>query len=107
MPTQPRLAFLENLVNEGKADSFARYALALEYDRLARSSESLAAFEALRRDDPSYLPMYLMAAKLLRRLDQGQRATEWVHAGIALAESTGNGHAKSELLDFLEELSAS
>jgi len=103
VPTQPRLAFLENLVDAGKADSFARYALALEYDRLARYSESLAAFEALRRDEPNYLPMYLMAAKLLRRLDQNHRAAEWIQAGIALAESTGDMHAKSELLDLHEE----
>lgn len=104
MPSQPRLAFLEKLVTEGKADSFARYALALEYDRLDRSDESLAAFEALRRDDANYLPMYLMAAKLLHRLEQDQRAAEWAHAGIALAERKGDAKARHELLELLDEL---
>lgn len=100
--TNKRLAFLEDLVAKGKADSFARYALALEYDRLGRASDALIQFQALRNDDPKYLPMYLMAAKLLLREGGAQAAAEWISAGVALARSVGDTKTANELLAELE-----
>lgn len=102
MTSQKRLAFLENLVSSGKADSFARYALALEYDKLGRADEALSQFRDLRRDDPKYLPMYLMAAKLLNREGQAESAADWISAGVDLARSVGDAKAANELLAELQ-----
>ena len=64
-----RLAYLEKVAAEGTADSFALYALALEYKSLERPVDAVATFERLKASDPSYLPMYLMCGTML--LDAG------------------------------------
>jgi len=99
-----REQFLEDLVHTGKADSFARYALALEYKKLGRSEDSIAAFHALRTFDPRYVPMYLMAAQLLVEVGKRDDATEWLNAGISVAKEQRDAKASSELSNLLAEL---
>jgi predicted Zn-dependent protease len=98
-----RVEMLEKLVASGKADSFARYALAMEYRNGERTDDALAAFEALRAGDPDYLPMYLMAGQLLVELGRTAEARTWVEAGVALATRKGDGKAKNELLAVLAD----
>ena len=97
-----RLAFLEQLAASGKADSFALYALAMEYRKEARAADALGALDALRAADADYLPMYLMAGQLLGDEGRGDEARRWLEAGIALATRKGDAHAKSELLSALD-----
>lgn len=92
-----RLRMLEQLTESGNADSFAWYALALEYRKEGRLEEGLRAFETLRSRDPDYLPMYLMAGQILIENARGQDAREWLEAGIGLARSRGDGKALGEL----------
>jgi tetratricopeptide (TPR) repeat protein len=92
-----RLEMLEQLVANGQADSFARYALAMEYRKEQRFVDALGVFEALRETDPDYLPMYLMAGQLLIDMARGSDAKPWLEAGIALARKTGDGKAEAEL----------
>lgn len=98
-----RLAFLEQLLQSGKADSFARYALAMEYRKEQRVDDALATFEALREADGDYLPMYLMAGQIL--IEQGRKpeAKAWLEAGLELARRKGDGKAESELGDALAQ----
>lgn len=98
-----RLAFLEQLVSEGRADAFARYGLAMEYRKLGRVEEALSAFEALRSVDPSYLAMYLMAGQLLLEARRPDEARVWLEQGIELATRVGNTQALGELSDALED----
>lgn len=96
-----RLAMLEKIVADGKADSFARYALALEYKKEARIDDALRAFGELRQADPDYLPQYLMAGQLLLDAGRGEEARDWLGAGIELARKKGDGKTLSELEDAL------
>ncbi len=98
-----RLAMLEELVTSGKADSFARYGLAMEYRKEKRHDDALAAFQSLRETDASYLPMYLMAGQLLLEMSRNDDAKEWLTAGIALAKDKGDGKTLGELEDALAE----
>jgi predicted Zn-dependent protease len=98
-----RLAMLEKLVSEGNADSFARYALAMEYRKQGRRDEALATFEALRAVDADYLAQYLMAAQILIESGRGKDAREWLDAGIVLATRVGDQRTLSELRDALAE----
>ena len=98
-----RLALLEQLVSSGKADSFARYGLAMEYRKEGRHEDALAAFQALREEDASYLPMYLMTGQLLMEMSRNDDAKEWLRAGIELAKTKGDGKTLSELEDALAE----
>jgi cytochrome c-type biogenesis protein CcmH/NrfG len=92
-----RLEMLEKLVQGGKADSFARYALAMEYKKEQRVEDALSTFEALRKVDAEYLPMYLMAGQLLLDENRREDAKPWLEAGIALATKLGDGKARAEL----------
>ena len=97
-----RLEILEKLAAEGKADSFAWYALALEYKSAGRIDEALVAFLSLRQRDPNYVPMYLMAGAMLESLGRTAEAALWLRDGIIAAESKGDSHAASEMRDILE-----
>jgi predicted Zn-dependent protease len=98
-----RLEMLEGLARSGKADSFALYALAMEYRKEARAADALTTFETLRSKDPDYLPMYLMAGQVLLEAERSAEARVWLEAGIALASRKGDGKARNELEAALSE----
>jgi hypothetical protein len=97
--TEPnkRLLFLEKIVASGQADSFAHYGLGMEYRKLGRVEDSLAAFKVLRERDAGYLAMYLMVGQMLTEAGRTEEATEWLKAGIALAREKGDMKALGEL----------
>lgn len=99
-----RLQMLKELVASGKADSFARYALALEYRNIEQVNDALRQFEELREQDPEYLPMYLMAGQMLIAVGQTEAARPWLEQGLALAQRVGNAKAHSELTEALARL---
>lgn len=99
-----RLAFLEQTTRAGTADSFAWYALGLEYRKEARPDDAIATFRTLRERDPGYLALYLMAGQTLVEAERGADAKEWLEAGIRLAREKGDGKALGELESLLAEL---
>jgi predicted Zn-dependent protease len=99
-----RLALLEQMTASAKADAFAWYGLAMEYRRLERLDDALAAFEKLRGQFPDYLPQYLMAGQVLRALSRPEVAKEWLQAGVELATLRGDGKTLGELEQVLAEL---
>jgi predicted Zn-dependent protease len=99
-----RLAFLEQTTQAGSADSFAWYALALEYRKEQRFDDALAAFKSLRDKDPQYLALYLMAGQTLVEAGRGKDAREWFEAGIAVARARADAKALGELESALAEL---
>jgi tetratricopeptide (TPR) repeat protein len=88
---------LEKMTAAGSADSFAWYALALEYKKEERVEDALRTFEALRARDPNYLPMYLMAGQMLLDTGRAGDARGWLEQGIELAQRKGDQKALGEL----------
>jgi predicted Zn-dependent protease len=99
-----RLAYLEQTTQAGTADSFAWYALALEYRKEARYDDALGAFTALRDKDPNYLALYLMAGQTLADAGRPADAKPWLEAGIELARARGDGKTLGELESALADL---
>jgi predicted Zn-dependent protease len=99
-----RLAFLEDLVKGGKADSFARYALANEYKSLGRVDDALRAFQDLRSEDPGYVPMYLICGAMLIDAGRSADARLWLEDGLSRARAAGDGKAASEIEDAISRL---
>jgi tetratricopeptide (TPR) repeat protein len=99
-----RLEALQRIVASGNADSFSRYALALEYRSLGRIDDAMRAFETLRKADPDYVPMYLMAGSLLQSHGRAEEAREWIRVGIDKARAKGDSHTSEELTDLLDRL---
>ncbi len=92
-----RLELLEKMVQSGSGDSFAFYALAMEYRKEDREAQALQTFCALRERDPDYLPMYLMAGQIYVAAARWQQARDWLEAGIALARAKGDHKSLGEL----------
>lgn len=99
-----RLAFLEKLVADGKADSFGRYGLALEYRSLGRLDDALQTFGELRASDPDYVAMYLMAGQILVEKGDKAEAIVWLDQGLAVAEKKRDSHAAGELASLRDSL---
>ena len=98
-----RLLFLEQAVKTGTADSFARYALGMEYRKAGRIDDALATYRELREKDAGYLPMYLMVGQMLAEAERKAEAVEWLEAGIRLANERGDGKALGELESALAD----
>jgi hypothetical protein len=91
-----RLEVLLKMTSKEGADSFAWYALALEYKGLARVDDALATFEKLRAKDPDYVPMYLMCGTMLTEAGR-DGAKDWFAAGLVAARKKGDSHAAGEI----------
>lgn len=96
-----RLDALTKMTSAGSKDPFVWYGLAMEYRGLGRLDDALATFGALRDLDPSYVPQYLMCAKLLLELGRSVEARGWLEQGIVAAKARGDTHTVSELEDAL------
>ena len=99
-----RLAFLEKLVADGKADSFGHYAYALELKSLGRVDDAVGAFEALRAKEPGYVPMYLMCGTMLLDAGRSDQARDWLVQGEQNASAAGDVKALGEIRDALARL---
>ncbi len=99
--TTKRLTYLEQVVQSGAAEAFARYALALEYRKAGRLEDAMGVFERLRAHEPEYLPMYLMAGQILLESGADERASTWLSQGLALARERGDAKAAGELEEAL------
>ena len=99
-----RLAMLEQMVAKGAADSFALYALALEYAGLDRIDEAVSTFTSLRAKDPGYVPMYLMCGSTLTKAGRPADAREWLVEGVTVARAKGDSHALGEIESALAAL---
>jgi len=96
-----RLEMLEKLTSSGQAEALAWYGLAMEYRKLGRLDEALAAFQTLRTNEPEYLAMYLMAGQLLLENNRAPDARAWLEQGLAIAQRQGNHKTVGELQDAL------
>jgi predicted Zn-dependent protease len=103
--TSKRLDVLLKMTSRENADSFAWYALALEYKGLGRVDDAFAAFTKLRAKDDSYVPMYLMCGTMLVEAGRRDEAKEWLSAGLAAARKKGDAHAAGEIEGALATLS--
>ena len=99
-----RLAFLEQHIASGSADSFAYYGLGMEYRKEGRVDDAIATFTKLREKDADYLAMYLMAGQTLIDAERGAEAKAWLESGAELARRKGDGKTLGEIESALASL---
>ena len=103
IPTE-RMEKLQRLLDDDPSDSFARYALALEF--LGRKDVERA-MELLRETierDPAYVPAYQMLGHQCLQRGADDEARSVLERGIAVARSSGEMHAATEMQDDLDML---
>ena len=104
MGSEDRLAALNSLVEKKPDDPFPRYGLAMEYSRLGRAGDAIAAFSHLLDRHPDYVPTYYQAGMALAAAGDRQRAQQVLRDGAAVADRLGNVHAGNELREALSRI---
>ncbi len=107
MPDESRVATLKEVLTANPDDTFARYALAMEYSGSGDTETALAEFERLLATSPDYTNAYFMAAQALARADRNDEAKAMLQRGIESARRTRNQHAQAEMEGMLDELERS
>ncbi|MEL6924430.1 MAG: tetratricopeptide repeat protein [Bacteroidota bacterium] len=92
-----RLKQLLNFYEESPDDSFIRFAIAKEYEKLQDDEQALAFYLRILDQDPAYVGNYYHLAKLYERTDDLAKALETYAAGMRVARQQGDQHAFSEL----------
>ncbi|MGH9378787.1 MAG: tetratricopeptide repeat protein [Terriglobia bacterium] len=101
-----RIEILQQTLQSSPENSFARYALALEFSRAGQPEQALEQFQHLLAHQPEYAAAYLQAGMLLTNLGQVEEAREIFKKGVEVNRRQGNMHAQSEIEAALEGLPA-
>lgn len=104
MSDNTRIAMLVEILEQNPADSFARYALGMEYAGSGNVEAAVTEFRTLLETNPDYANAYFMAAQTLAKAKRTDEARRWLNDGITAAKRCGNQHAQSEMQGLLDEL---
>lgn len=95
---------IEAMLRESPDDTFLRYSLAMELRKEGLHADSLERLGELQREDPPYVPAFLMSAQQLVSLNQVAEARSVLRAGIEEARKQGDLHAAGEMGELLASL---
>jgi Tfp pilus assembly protein PilF len=101
---ESRIDTLKESLLKNPNDSFARYALAIEYQSLGDLETSIVLLKEVIERDPNYVPAYHQLGQTYTKLNRTTEAKEVYQKGIQVAEVTGDTHATEEMTEELEEL---
>lgn len=99
-----RIQKLENFLQQSPKDNFLRHALALEWIKVGDEQKAQALFEAILTESPDYVGSYYHLGKLLERVGEISKATEWYDKGMAAAKAAKDQHSYNELQAAKEEI---
>jgi thioredoxin-like negative regulator of GroEL len=99
-----RISQLKEILQLNPTDSFARYALGMEYSNSQQVDAAVAEFQTLLQHNPNYVNAYFMAAQALAGAQRNEEAIGLLREGISTAQRTNNRHAESEMQALLDEL---
>ena len=99
-----RIAGLLDILTANPDDTFARYALGMEYSRAGRVDDAVSEFRTLIIKQPDYANAYFMAAQALAAAERIPEAKTLLQEGIAAANRARNQHAAGEMQAMLDEL---
>ena len=92
-----RLKSLMKMYNEDPNDSFIRFAIAKEYEKIGDYQMALEHYLSLKVDDPDYVGLYYHLAKLMEEMEDENQALSVYEEGIFIAKKLKDFHALSEL----------
>lgn len=101
-----RLSQMLQFLEQDPNDSFARYAVALEYASRKQSGDAIAMLVELRQRDPEYVALYYQLGGLYASAERMEEAEEAYRTGIAVAIRNNDRHTAAELEAALDELDA-
>lgn len=99
-----RVAKLKTFLEKDPDDSFARYALALEYAGQGEHQIAITYLQELLDRDPGYVAAYQQLGFNFAGLGKRKEAIEILGRGITVATKQGDLHARSEMQQAIDEL---
>lgn len=101
---ESRVKKLKEFLEADPADSFSRFALALEHLKADDTDTARNHFEHILKHDPEYVGVYYHLGKLYQLTGQPRKALKTFTTGIAAARKANDLHAASELEQAVSEL---
>ena len=102
--TSNRIDNLKNMLQTDPNDTFARYALGLEYLSNNEHENAKNIFEELKTLDPNYVATYYQLGKTYEILGDENEARKAYEKGIFVSASQSDFHTKEELEQALNDL---
>lgn len=99
-----KISKLARSVQKDPADTFSKFALALELLKVNRVEKAQVLFEAILKQDPEYLGVYYHLGKLYQQRGMFKKAEKLFRDGVKLAEMKGDLRTKSELSEAIIQL---
>ena len=99
-----RREVLQEFLSQDPADSFSRYALALELEKEGRAIEAVPQLEEVISRDPNYVGAYYQLGRLLAREGRIDEARDVYQRGLGVATAAGDQRTRSELEEAIEQL---
>ena len=87
--TSTRLEKIQVMLVDDPSDTFLRYSLAMEQEKVGQHDASEAGLRDMMRDDPPYIPAFFMAAQHLAKRDRADEARSILRDGIQHARQQG------------------
>ena len=95
-----RIEKIQRMLGDEPDDVFLNFALAMEFAKLERFTDSLAQFDRVLQIDPGYVVAFFHKAKTLAAMGDADAAKEVLTAGIDKATEVGDTHAKLEMTEY-------
>lgn len=92
-----RIEQLQSFLTESPEDSFLRFAMAKEYEKINDLTKAEEYYRSIEKNEPSYVGMYYHLGKLLMKKGDLQGAWDIYTRGMQTAKDQGDQHALSEL----------
>ncbi len=99
-----RIENLKEMLKTDPNDTFARYALGLEYLSAEDNASAKEMFEELKTLDPNYVATYYQLGKTYELLGDENEARKAYEKGIYVATSQSDNHTREELEQALNDL---
>lgn len=99
-----RREILEEFVTADPNDSFSRYALALELEKVDSRLEAVAELREVVARDSDYVPAYYHLGRILSFLGEVEEARAVYGRGLDVASAAKDQRAQSEIQEALDML---
>lgn len=102
--TSSRIEKIQAMLVDEPTDTFLRYSLAMEQEKIAEHEASEKGLRGLMADEPPYVPAFFMLGQHLAGRDRVNDARTVLRDGIEQARQQKNDHAAGEMSEFLAAL---
>ena len=82
--TSQRLEYLKSILAEDSDDSFVKYAIAKEYEKLNNLKTAIEKFELLRKEDSEYVGLYYHLAHIYTEIDEIEKPMTRIKSLLSL-----------------------